>query len=339
MAAHLAGAVAAQTIKPVIGVPIDSGPLSGFDALLSTVQMPGGIPVATVAVGKAGAKNAAYLAAQMLALSDPALSRTRSRGPGSKRGARRANRMRALRNCVAEKADTRLLINEAFHLESRPTYFDPAASSRMPPKACGDWRATRSMPRPFPDCSHLKRRSIRKGLILIGADESDFAPEMAALSELDAARVRRTWPGPETWLVPNRQFPSWITGGRASVAVRVPGHVQARTLCCASSAAHSYRPRPIRSDRQPARTELAVQTLFRRRNRLTCCTVNVGWRTRAEPDSRGGIRSALAMTRRFVVIGNPVGHSLSPRIHRMFAEQTGRDLEYECAARAPRWIR
>jgi 5-(carboxyamino)imidazole ribonucleotide mutase len=74
MAAHLAGAVAAQTIKPVIGVPIDSGPLAGFDALLSTVQMPGGIPVATVAVGKAGAKNAGYLAAQVLALSDQALT-------------------------------------------------------------------------------------------------------------------------------------------------------------------------------------------------------------------------------------------------------------------------
>ena len=56
MAAHLAGAVAAHTLKPVIGVPIDSGPLQGFDALLSTVQMPGGVPVATVAIGKAGAK-------------------------------------------------------------------------------------------------------------------------------------------------------------------------------------------------------------------------------------------------------------------------------------------
>ena len=74
MAAHLAGAVAAQTIRPVIGVPIDSGPLSGLDALLSTVQMPGGIPVATVAVGKAGAKNAGYLAAQMLALNDRLLA-------------------------------------------------------------------------------------------------------------------------------------------------------------------------------------------------------------------------------------------------------------------------
>lgn len=74
MAAHLAGAVAALTTRPVIGVPIDAGPLSGLDALLSTVQMPGGIPVATVAIGKAGAKNAAYLAAQILALGDSALS-------------------------------------------------------------------------------------------------------------------------------------------------------------------------------------------------------------------------------------------------------------------------
>ena len=70
MAAHLAGAVAAQTVKPVIGIPINSGPLQGFDALLSTVQMPGGIPVATVAVGSAGAENAGYLAGQMIALAN-----------------------------------------------------------------------------------------------------------------------------------------------------------------------------------------------------------------------------------------------------------------------------
>ncbi len=74
LAAHLAGAVAAATLKPVIGVPLDAGPLKGMDSLLSTVQMPGGIPVATVAVGKAGAKNAAYLAAQILALGDEALA-------------------------------------------------------------------------------------------------------------------------------------------------------------------------------------------------------------------------------------------------------------------------
>ena len=74
MAAHLAGAVAALTVRPVIGVPVDAGPLRGEDALLSTVQMPGGIPVATVAIGKAGARNAGYLAAQILAVADDALA-------------------------------------------------------------------------------------------------------------------------------------------------------------------------------------------------------------------------------------------------------------------------
>jgi 5-(carboxyamino)imidazole ribonucleotide mutase len=74
-AAHLAGVVAAETVLPVIGVPLASSPLSGLDSLLSTAQMPGGVPVATMAVGKAGAQNAAYLAAQILALSDPKLKK------------------------------------------------------------------------------------------------------------------------------------------------------------------------------------------------------------------------------------------------------------------------
>ena len=69
-AAHLAGVVAAHSTLPVIGVPIDSSPLTGWDALLATVQMPPGVPVATVSVGKAGAVNAAVLAAQILALAD-----------------------------------------------------------------------------------------------------------------------------------------------------------------------------------------------------------------------------------------------------------------------------
>jgi phosphoribosylamine--glycine ligase len=73
-AAHLAGAMAAYTSLPVIGVPIDSSAFQGLDALLSTVQMPPGIPVATVAVGKPGAKNAGVLAAQILALSDPGIA-------------------------------------------------------------------------------------------------------------------------------------------------------------------------------------------------------------------------------------------------------------------------
>ncbi len=69
-AAHLAGAIAAQTALPVLGVPIDSSPLQGLDALLSTVQMPGGVPVATFAIGKAGAKNAGLFAGAILARSD-----------------------------------------------------------------------------------------------------------------------------------------------------------------------------------------------------------------------------------------------------------------------------
>jgi L-threonylcarbamoyladenylate synthase len=109
----------------------------------------------------------------------------------------------------------------------------------------------------------LKHRAVSKGLIVIGEDDSVFAPELSALGELDAARVRRTWPGPETWLVPNRQFPAWITGGRPKVAVRVPGHPQARALCAAFGA-------PLVStsanlSRQPAaRTELAVRRAFSR---------------------------------------------------------------------------
>ena len=88
-AAHLAGVVAAHVISPVIGVPIDSSPLKGLDALLSTVQMPPGVPVATVSLGKAGATNAGVLAAQMLAISDPLL----------------AERVQAYKNRLAEKVE------------------------------------------------------------------------------------------------------------------------------------------------------------------------------------------------------------------------------------------
>lgn len=73
VSAHLAGAVAAYTIRPVIGIPVASGPLNGLDALLSTVQMPPGVPVATVAIG--GAVNAAVLAAQIIATGDPAVAK------------------------------------------------------------------------------------------------------------------------------------------------------------------------------------------------------------------------------------------------------------------------
>lgn len=88
-AAHLTGVVAAHTVRPVIGVPIDSSPLKGLDALLSTVQMPPGVPVATVAIGRPGATNAGVLAAQMIALSDVTL----------------ASRLRAYKQALAEKVE------------------------------------------------------------------------------------------------------------------------------------------------------------------------------------------------------------------------------------------
>ena len=88
-AAHLAGVIAAHTTLPVIGVPITSSDLNGFDALLSTVQMPPGVPVATVSVGKPGAVNAAVLAAQIVATADPEVAR----------------RLKAYKNRLAEKVD------------------------------------------------------------------------------------------------------------------------------------------------------------------------------------------------------------------------------------------
>lgn len=86
-AAHLGGVIASSTTLPVIGVHIQTSALGGMDSLLSTVQMPGGIPVATVAIGKAGAKNAAILAAQMIALSDDEM----------------AEKMEAFKKAMAEK--------------------------------------------------------------------------------------------------------------------------------------------------------------------------------------------------------------------------------------------
>ncbi len=76
----------------------------------------------------------------------------------------------------------------------------------------------------------LKRRPVAKGLIVMGGDSPEFDPELQALDESDRARVLATWPGPVTWILPNRRFPRWITGGRRDVAVRVPGHPQARAL-------------------------------------------------------------------------------------------------------------
>ena len=90
-AAHLAGVLASHTILPVIGVPIDSSPLNGFDALLATSMMPAGVPVATMGIGKTGASNAAVLAAQILARNDPDL----------------AGRLREYKKLLADKVEER----------------------------------------------------------------------------------------------------------------------------------------------------------------------------------------------------------------------------------------
>ena len=77
----------------------------------------------------------------------------------------------------------------------------------------------------------VKGRQSVKGLIVIGADGTCFEPELEGLEPAARREVEASWPGAVTWILPNRRFPSWITGNRASVAVRVPGHPQARALC------------------------------------------------------------------------------------------------------------
>ena len=104
----------------------------------------------------------------------------------------------------------------------------------------------------------LKGRAAAKGLILIAAEAQAFAAELDALSDAAAARVRASWPGAVTWIVPSERFPDWITGGRTSVAIRVPGHAQARALAAAfdgpmvSTSAN-------RSGESPCRTADAVR--------------------------------------------------------------------------------
>lgn len=101
MAAHLAGAVAAHTTKPVIGVPMPGSAVDGIDALYSTVQMPAGIPVATVAIGKAGAKNAAFLAAQILSLNNETLA-----------GKLREDRIKQEKNLIEDSKKIEVLLKE-----------------------------------------------------------------------------------------------------------------------------------------------------------------------------------------------------------------------------------
>ena len=107
LAAHLPGVIASQTLLPVIGVPADGGPLNGVDALYSIVQMPGGIPVASMAIGKAGARNAGVFAAQILALADPQITQ------------RLADHRREMAESVQSKADRLADIGMAKYIEDK----------------------------------------------------------------------------------------------------------------------------------------------------------------------------------------------------------------------------
>jgi L-threonylcarbamoyladenylate synthase len=114
-----------------------------------------------------------------------------------------------------------------------------------------------------------KGRSAGKGLIVIGDRSECFAPELAAIGVDLARQVHETWPGPVTWILPSRRFASWVTGGRDTIAARVPGHPQARALARAfggpliSTSAN-------RSGRPPARTRLQARRWLRNLERREC---------------------------------------------------------------------
>lgn len=107
----------------------------------------------------------------------------------------------------------------------------------------------------------LKVRRWQKGLIVIGEDPARFAPELDSLTTADRTRVLASWPGAVTWILPNRRFPDWITGGGAGVAVRVPGHPQARALCRAFDGA-LVSTSANRSGQPPATAALVARRKF-----------------------------------------------------------------------------
>src|SRR5262245_44071774 len=176
---------------------------------------------------------------------------------------RSENRMRGSRSNAVKRPDERSGpgLNESFHLRIAAAVL--RAGGIVAHATEGVWGLACD---PFDVAAvarllDLKGRSVKKGLILIGSGPEDFESELSLLNEVDEARVRKSWPGANTWLVPNIRFPEWISGGRAKVAIRVPGHVQARRLSSAFGGplvSTSANP----AGRPAARRELNVRQYF-----------------------------------------------------------------------------
>ena len=123
----------------------------------------------------------------------------------------------------------------------------------------------------------LKGRAAAKGLIVIGANAGDFAAELELLSPGERDPVLETWPGAVTWILPNRQFPAWITGGRTTVALRIPGHPQARALVQAAGVplvSTSANPSGLSAPRTRLQARIRLTQLLRRRRTRSLA----GWR-------------------------------------------------------------
>ena len=235
LAAHLAGAIAAHTTKPVIGVPMDAGPLNGFDALLATVQMPAGVPVASVAIGRTGAK--------MRRISQP--------------------RSWPLRMLILPGASLPIARPMRSGCRPRPGIAPGIAGTVMSPRPTEAGSGTESSSALAAQClrrggviacpteavwglgcdpfNHsavlrvlaLKQRPVEKGLLLVAAGMEQIEGLLAPLSQDQLAVLRQSWPGHVTWLIPDpdRRYPDWIRGEHASVAVRVSDHPVVSSIC------------------------------------------------------------------------------------------------------------
>ena len=213
-AAHLGGVVAAYTTLPVIGVPVASTPLQGFDALLATVQMPGGVPVATVAIGRAGAENAAVLAAQILALRSRPLRERLERFKTELAESVEGKNLRL--RATTEAAVAALAAGELVVFPTETVY--GLGADALSEDAVARLVAVRG-------------REPEKPILVLVAGLA-MAETVAAEIPPPARRLaERFWPGPLTLVLAARdRLPAALTAGSGTIGVRVPGHPVAAAL-------------------------------------------------------------------------------------------------------------